>query len=124
MDAKELLNGKKTDGIVGFLTSKRAISAVAGILATILASWKGIDIDPALREQIVANIWKITLGLVGGFSLSDTFGKGKVAAEMRANMAGLLKGGMEIVSAVASAPKDDSDAGDSSGGDAAPAHVE
>lgn len=116
MDAKELLNGKKTDGIVGFITSKRAISAAVGIVATLLASWKGIEIDPELRAQVVANIWKITLGLVGGFSLSDTFGKGKVAAEMRAAAAGLFKSGLDIASAVASKPKDGPDGGDPSTG--------
>lgn len=118
MEAKELLNGKKTDGIVGFITSKRAIAAMVGIVATLLASWKGIDIDAAMREQLVANIWKITTILIGGFSLSDTFGKGKVSAEMRASLAGLLKSGLDIASAVASKPKDDADAGDASGGDA------
>lgn len=100
----EIVKEKKLGGILGFVTSKRAISAVVGIVATLLASWKGIDIDPALREQIVANIWKITVTLVGGFSLSDTFGKGKVAAQMRAAAAGLLKSGLDVAAAVTNRP--------------------
>ena len=110
-ETKHALKGKATDGIVGFLTSKRAIAAVVGIIATMLVAWKGIDIDAGLREQIVANIWKISTALIGGFSLSDTFGKGKVAAEMRANLAGLLKSGLDVVSAVASKTKDAPDGG-------------
>ena len=107
MDAKELLNGKKTDGIVGFLTSKRAIAAMAGIAFTVLAAWKGIDIDAELRVAVVADIWKITSTLIAGFSLSDTFGKGKTAVEMRGAALGLLKSGMNIFAAV-SGPKDTS----------------
>ena len=117
-ETKKAVTGKATDGIVGFLTSKRAIAAVVGIIGTILAAWKGIDIDPALREQIVANIWKIATALIGGFSLSDTFGKGRVAAEMRANLAGLLKSGLDVASAVATKPEDKTDGGDSTGGGA------
>ena len=88
-DIAKIATGKATDGIVGFVTSKRAISAMVGIVATLLAAWKGIEIDPELRLQVVANIWKMTGILVGGFSLSDTFGKGKVAAEMRSAALGL-----------------------------------
>lgn len=116
-DLTTLVNGKKSDGIVGFITSKRAIAAVVGIVATMLAAWKGVDIDHAMREELVANIWKITGILVGGFSLSDTFGKGKVSAEMRAAAAGLLKSGLDIAAAVTNTPdaaaKDDG--GDSPG---------
>lgn len=113
-DLAKIVAGKKTDGIVGFLTSKRAIAAVIGIVATLLSAWKGIDIDPAMREQLVANIWKITVALVGGFSLSDTFGKGKVAAQMRHSLMGLVKSGLDIAAAV----KDKPDAAAESGGGA------
>ena len=113
-DIAKIVKGGKADGIVGFITSKRAIAAVIGIVATILSAWKGIDIDPALREQIIANVWKITVTLVGGFSLSDTFGKGKAAADMRANLAGLLKSGLDIAAAVTSKP--DAAAEDDGGG--------
>ena len=110
-----LASGNKSDGIVGFLTSKRAIAAVIGIVATLLSSWKGIDIDPAMREQLVANIWKITVTLVGGFSLSDTFGKGKVAAEMRAAALELVTSGLDIAAAVTGKPDAAADGGGGAG---------
>ena len=103
-DLAKIVAGKKSDGIVGLLTSKRAWSAVIGIIATVLAAWKGIDIDPKLRMEVVLSIWKITVALVGGFSLSDTFGKGKVAAQMRHSLMGLVKSGLDIAAAVTSKP--------------------
>ena len=110
--AAAAIKPKVTDGIVGFITSKRAIAMVVGVISTLLASWKGIDIDDALRVQAIEGITWIVGIFVGGTSLSDTLGKGKVAEENRAKIAGIIQAGLGIAAAVVS-KKD----GDESGGD-------
>lgn len=99
------MDSKFTDGLKGFVTSKRAIGLVVGVIASVLSAWKGIEIDPALREQLIANIWKITAVFVGGTSLSDTFGKGKVAEETRAALAGVVRTGLDVAAAVVNRDK-------------------
>lgn len=91
------------DGLKGFFTSKRGIGLLVGILASLLSAWKGIEIDAELRASLIANIWKLVGIFVGGVSLSDTFGKGKVAEQARAVMAAVVKDGLDVGAAVASA---------------------
>lgn len=94
-------------GIKGFFTSKRGVGMIIGAILMFLATFTPIEIADALRKDLIEGIFWLTGVFVGGTSLSDAFGKGKVGEENRGKLALLLRTGMNIAADVADDLKKD-----------------
>jgi hypothetical protein len=95
------------DGIKGFFTSKRGIGLIIGAILMALSAFTPIEIDNDLRVKLIDGIFWLTGVFVAGTSLSDTFGKGKIAEQNRAKLAKLIGTGMEVAAEVAADLKKD-----------------
>ena len=71
-----------------FSSNKRIKSMIAGILAILgaLGIDVGVDLDPDVITTAIASIAGVVMTYMGGQSVSDTWGKGKVEAAAKATV--------------------------------------